>query len=297
MKAFVPLTVTEAMLTSNVGEPEPVYSVAETYPQDATVRGAGIYAHALYVSLQGDNLGHPLTDTAWWLPAGSTNRWRMFDASVGSQTVNPDVIEVSIEVANLVTGIAVANVSASDLQLIVTDPIDGLVRNETYPLIDDTAIGDWWAYFYEPITRKTYLAITDLPPYAGATFTVRLSDPGASVKCGALVLGVVQDLGYTKWGARLGIDDYSVKKRDAFGNYSVVPRAFSRRASFDLWIENSRVDRLVDLLASLRATPTVFIGDERFGSMTVFGFIRSFEVTIPYPDISMWTLDTEGLAQ
>jgi hypothetical protein len=300
MKIIRPMTVDDAaLLSSNV--PEDDY---------AAYNGATVYAtgdRALYItgdihwiieSLQDGNVGNiptgEATDT-YWLLVGNNNRWKMFDTSITSQTQNADTIDVSILGDGRIDSVALLNVNAASVNVIMTDSIDGEVYNETYSLVADSGINDWYAYFFEPIIRLSDFSITDMPPYANATIDVVLSDTGNTVYCGGLVLGLSANIGQTQYGLGLGITDYSVKTQDAFGNYTILERAFRKTADATLFVDNTFVDQLQTMLASYRSTPIVWLGTDSFGASIIYGFYKEFFININYPESSLCTISIEGL--
>lgn len=116
-----------------------------------------------------------------------------------------------------------------------------------------------------------------------------------TVSCGAVIVGLSREIGGTAFGASLGITDFSIKQADDFGNLTVVERAYSKTGDFTVFVANTFVDTLQDLLARLRATPALYIGSDSFASSAIYGFFKEFSVAIPYPDFSVCTIQIEGL--
>lgn len=252
--------------------------------------------HKAYESLQAGNTGHtPRSSPTWWLDLGATNRWKMFDGSVTSQTSNPDSIVIGIKALGRMDSVALLNVSAATARFKMTDATEGVVYDQTYSLVSDSGITDWYAYFFEAITRITDYVELDMPPYANATLDITLTDTGGTALCGACVVGQRKEIGGTQYDASLGIMDYSLKTRDSFGNYTILERAFSKRGNFMLWVENTMVDELHTILASYRATPIVYIGSDRFGCSVIYGFYKDFSTVIKYPTASICNIELEGL--
>lgn len=284
------------MLVSSVAEDEAVYSTGTTYAQNATVRGnTPATAHNLYVSLKPSNSNKPLTDKEWWLPAGATNRWRMFDAVVGSQTIDANSISVVITSPKRLTALALLNIDAAAARVTVTDPTDGVVYDKTLSLISTNGINNLWQWLFADIEKATQKVLLDLPPYAGVQITITLSNPGNSVKCGACVLGRLQRIGATQYGAAVGFVDYSVKERDAFGNAKIGERPFSRRTDLPVRIKNGNVDQVVDQLAKYRAKAIVYIGSELFGSTVIYGYFKEASVVIDRTEDSLLSIELESL--
>lgn len=252
--------------------------------------------HRIYESLQAGNIGHsPRSSPTWWLDLGNTNRWRMFDQAVNSQTSNANSIAVTIQAEGRMDSVALLNVNAATARFVMTDAVDGVVYDHTYSMVGASGISDWYAYFFEAIVRMTDIVELDMPPYANAQIAITLSDTGGTVLCGACIVGQRKELGKTKYGAGVGIMDYSLKQRDAFGNYTIKERAFSRRGTFSLWVEKTLVDELQTILAAYRATPIVYIGADDYGSTVIYGFYKDFSTVISYPTESLCDIELEGL--
>ena len=143
--------------------------------------------------------------------------------------------------------------------------------------------------------QKDTLAVLDMPSYTNARLIVTLTATGKTVLCGELVYGSQLDLGDTQYGARLGIKDYSVKDRDDYGNLRVIERAYSKRATFLVMMDNNFIDYFLSLLASYRATPTVWIGSETYASTHLLGFYIDFSIEIAYPTVSLCSIEIESL--
>lgn len=301
MKIVRPIDILDAnLLSSNVTENDyAAWSAATTYALGDRAIYVIADTHWIVESLQAGNLNHTptgaTTDT-WWLLVGNTNRWKMFDGVVQSQTTNADSIEVTIEsTTERIDSIALFNIDCASVQVTVTDAVDGLVYDETVNMVAPSGITDWYAYFFEPITRITDYVFTELPPYLGADIAVTITDTGATAKCGALVAGLSRNIGGTMYGAQTGIQDYSIKQVDAFGNYSILERAYNKRASFQVRVENSMIDELQTILAGYRATPVVYVGSDDYASTMIYGYYKDFSTVISYPRVSILNIELEGL--
>ena len=106
--------------------------------------------------------------------------------------------------------------------------------------------------------------------------------------------GLSREIGGVQYGASVGITDYSVKSQDAFGNYVITQRAFSKRATFNVMVENGLIDELQTLLADLRATPAIYVGSDGYVSTMIYGFYKDFSTVISYPTLSVLSIELEG---
>jgi len=298
MKIIRPYAINDFTLGScNVPENDyPVYVGATTYALGAIVIIVADNVHTIFESLQAGNTGHdPLVSPAWWLDRGKTNRWRMFDTLVNSQTEHNGDIEFTLLISGRINSISLLNIYAASVRVVATDAIDGVVFDRTIDMRSDLGIIDWWNYFFEPPEWDSDAVITDLPMYANMTISVTLTGISGIAKCGACIAGLTKIIGETQFGASVGIQDYSMKTRDTWGNATVLPRAYNKRANFSVNVDNSGVDRLQNILAGYRSTPILYIGTSEFGSTVILGFYKDFSISISYFTYSVCTIEIEGL--
>ena len=283
-----------ALAATNVAETDyAAYNAGTTYALAARV--IVVADHMVYESLQASNTGHtPSTSPTWWIPVWPTNPWRMFDQAVQSQTTRTDDITVQLDLTGGVDWLSLFNISAASAHVTMTDATEGVVYDETISLVSDSGIVDWYAYFFEPITRKRDLHL-ELPIYADPTLDIVLTDTGATVAIGGCFPGLSRTLGGTQWGAQVGIRDYSRKEESDFGDFTVLQRAYSRWANFSLHVEPGFVDELVNVLADYRATPAIWVADSAYASTVIYGFYDDFQVEISYPTLSACSLRIKGL--
>jgi len=263
--------------------------------------------HKIYESIvvgTGTNIGHyppddDQTAPVYWLEIGSTNRWKVFDISLGTQTEQTESINFVLT-PGLIDSIALLNLDATSVTITVTDPIEGVVYNVTTDLITTINVTDWYTYFFEPIVRaitlvKTNLSTSVLPPYPNATISITITNTGGIAKCGAIIVGQKYNIGAMKWSPSVGITDYSTKTQDVFGNWQIIPRAFADRMTCNLVIKNTIVDETKRQLALYRTTPIVWIGDEDYGCTIVYGYYKDFQIVLSGPIVSDCALELEGL--
>ena len=290
MRLIKPVEITPAKLvSSNVAETDYPEWVAGTY----ALGDRRIKDHHIYESLAAANTFDP-SDTTKWLDIGSTNRWRMFDNKVESLTTNPGAIVVTIKPGSVVNSLALFNLQGKSVTVSVVDPIEGEVYRKEVSLVD-AGVTNWYDWFFEPIGIRTDLVILDMPAYGSANVVVTI-DAGAEVAAvGHLVIGAVKQIGTALYGSAVGITDYSRKTTDVFGNTVVVQRSFSNRAEFDVSLDTSEVTRIRRLLAELRATPVVWIGEESYEATILFGFYKDFQIVFSGPTVSDCSITVEGV--
>jgi len=302
LKVIPPLSITDSILTSsNVAETDyAAWSSGTTYNIGDRVRYVTTNFHKVYESLRATNLNHdPTTDTSsppYWIEVSPTNRWKMFDTSNSTQTTNSNTIVVTLTPGKVINSVVLLNLEGTSVRVKLTDPVEGLVYDKTVSLLNNGNINNWYNYFFNPIQRRTAVTLTDLPAYGAGVVEITITNTGLTAKCGVCIIGAVQYIGEgINLGASIGIQDYSRKEKDDFGNYQLIQRSYSKKAKFSMAVLNEQIDALQDLLASLRTTPCVWIGDDRYSSTIIYGFYKDFDITIAYHLVSDCNLEIEGL--
>ena len=298
-----PVDITDSVLSAtDVPEAdEAEFVLGTTYALDDVVMVTTSGVHSIFISLQNSNTGNQpedddLVNPVFWARSSATNRWAMFSDQISDQTILADEINVSLTPAALVNGISFFNLSASTVQIVMDDPIEGVVYDETFDLVDDSGVNDWYAWYFEPIVRQTTLAVLDLPPFSSADLDITIEDTGNDAKCGLLAIGNQRRIGDSDYGTSIGIVDYSRKDRDTFGNPVITPRNFSRRADYTVTVDTNFVGAISDTLAAFRTTPLTWIGSVNFPSTIIYGYYRDFNMVLSNPTKSLLSIDVEGLA-
>ena len=296
--AVSPITITDSMLTSStVSEADySTWSSSTTYARGARV--IVLSTHKIYESLQASNLNKsPLTQTLWWIEVSPTNKWACFDTSVSTQTAQSTSISYTINPGQAVNALAALNLTnATSMSISMSSALGGgVVFTKTIDLSAKPPYSTWWNWFYSAKITPTQSVNVDLPSYVDGIITVTING-GTSLAVGVLMMGQQRAFGIgLQYGSRVGIQDYSRKETDDYGETVLVQRAFAKRANFDLILEKYETDQLQNFLTDVRATPVLWIGSDEYESTTIFGFYKSFEIVISYSDRSDCSLEIEGL--
>ncbi|MFW2829871.1 hypothetical protein [Sphingomonas sp. ID0503] len=277
-----------------IGTTFTIWSAAATYAKGERVIDPSI--HRVFQSLQAGNTGHALTDPAWWQDIGPTNRYAMFDKSVGTLTTVNEALTVQLSPGG-VDALAVIDTTANTVTVTMVNGSETVYSATKTTAIGGAAISDWYAYFFEPVGKLSALSFYDLPIYPDAVITVTMvgDDPAGAVSAGTLIVGRTLDMGVTETGPGVGITDYSRKETDEFGVTSVVPRDWAKRMNLRTQIATSEVDGIVRALADVRATPVLWQGEEGFDSLTIYGFYKDFSIDLALETISYCSMTIEGL--
>jgi len=289
VKMIRPTSITAANLTSSVAETLSEYAASATYALGDRARSAATN-HA-YESLIAGNMGNALTDASKWLDLGATNRWAMFDTINGTTTTAASSIDVTVAVTGRADGVALLGMAGTSVQIIARDSAGSITYSETTSLISDSGVSSWYDYYSEEIEYLTDIVATDIPIYTNPTIQAIIT----GTACGTMIVGQVRDFGGTIYGADAGIQDYSRKETDEFGNYTLVQRAYAKRSSSKVVCYNSEIDSIFNLLAQYRATPTMWTGTDNYSHTWLFGWAKDWTVSPFNPEKSYLTIQLEGL--
>lgn len=238
----------------------------------------------------------PHTLTTHWVEVGPTNRWAAFDTSGGTYSYSSGANIVFSFTMDRATSIALVELTARSVRIQATAPGYPNYYDQTYNLGDRAVINNWYDYFTADSFLATELIITDIPAIPATTFTITIENNSNPLQVGNLIAGTNIEMGNTKYGAKIGIIDYSKKEVNEFGKATIVKRTFSKKMDVTLDVDNGIIDSVAARLNYLRSTPCLWVGaNGAFESLTVYGFYRDYSVEIAYPTHSICSLQIEGL--
>lgn len=300
MQIVIPeYTIDATLHSTDVAESDyPLYDPLATYAINETLIYIDTNKHWVIRSLINGNVGNiptGLSPDTKWVKVSETNRWKMFDLKSTSQTFNTNSISVTLIGINQVDAISLLNIEAESLTVTVKDQYGVSVYTDDRDLISTEGIYDAYTYFFSPIVRLTDVVLTDIPPYALASYEITLTDVGGTVKCGTCLIGKKMDLGATRYGMQIGITDYSVKRADEFGDFTITERAYSKQMNASAYVANTQVNAQINLLNRFRSTPLIWIGSDQFSSSFIYGFYKDYQVIVQYVTQSLINFEVEGL--
>lgn len=181
------------------------------------------------------------------------------------------------------------------MRIRLDDPVYGNVYDKTVDLSSVPETVGWWGWFFGQRVQPSLTVSLDLPSFPSAELTLDFFG-GIDLAVGTVLFGQQTFLGKgIKYGARVGIKDYSRKEANDFGDVVLVQRAFAKRANFDMYLDKAQTDSVQNILSGLRAVPCLWIGSSEYESTILYGIYKDFEVMISYPTYSDCSLEIEGL--
>jgi len=293
MKYVTPRTIT--LTSTDVPENDyPAWVSGTTYAIDDYVIRTSI--HRVFKSANNfTSTVAPEDDPNNWVDWGATNAYKIVDEFVNTRTEKAESFTFSFTQAEVCDTMALFNLEAGTVRGVMNDGITD-VHDQTYNL-DDTAIADWYDYFYEDFILRSDLYI-ELPTYRNITYTVTVTNTGGTAACGLIVVGRAKDLGCTLTNPNVGILDYSKKETNEWGGTFLAKGKIAKRADCSVMMDTGFVDEFNRRLAKIAGEAVLFIGDEReggFESLLIYGFYRDFGIIIQSSEKSECTLSLEGL--
>lgn len=294
------IRVNDSMLqATNVAENDyGVYDESTTY--NLNDRAIDLTTHRVYESQVDGNLGNdPTTDDGTnWLDVSATNRWKAFDSVLGDTVTQSGSIEYTIRPDSSITGVYFFGLNAQSVRVRVVDPAGPTgIYDETKELVSTGDVVDWFSFFFSGVDYEDEMDFFGIPGYAGYDVHVIIDAGGGTAAVSQILLGEILNLGDTLEGTSIGIEDFSRKERDDFGNATIVERAFIDRHDFIFRLETNNARRVKRILARLRATPALYYSHEG-GTLlgtAIFGFPTDFSIPLNASGYSTANLQVEGL--
>ena len=111
-----------------------------------------------------------------WQYVYPTNKFAMFDTVNGTTSDDSGPITLNLRPGAVISSVSAFNLSATRINVKMTDPVIGEVYNENLTMRDDSEIVDWYQYWYAPIENVNEFVLADLPAYINADVEVTFSN-------------------------------------------------------------------------------------------------------------------------
>ncbi|WP_139809991.1 hypothetical protein [Sphingomonas azotifigens] len=254
----------------------PAWAAPTSYALGARVIVAS--THRVFESAVAGNQGHdPLTSgSAFWVDAGPTNRWAMFDAAAGPATTAAAVIAVTLALGDSVDAIGLVDLQAESVRIEIAAA--GVT-------IFDATRG-------APAACEVFLG---LPAATGRSATITIAPTGGAAIVGKLITGAALDLGTLADAPTVGLTDFSRRETDAFGVTTIAERGWTKRIEAKCLIDAAAVDGIQRQLAAIRAQAALWVGEGDVPSLISYGFFKDFSQIISLQGVSTCALSIDGL--
>jgi len=247
------------------------WSSGTTYGSGDHVMVTTSEPHKIYESLQAGNTNKPpAANPTWWQDQGGTNRWKMFDEFLDTQSEKLTSIVVEVDASNC-DRVMLFNMDATAVSLELTDNgTSSVVQTLNFDLLGNDGA-------YQPSL------ISGIYIYADATLKITITKTGGTAKCGLCRVGWSTYIGATKYGISPGFVDYSIKDTDGFGYTYLSVGAWAKEIDLEAIIEYGNVDSVYEDLVAARGTLVGVECNEAetdYECLRAFGYIESWKIKI-----------------
>ena len=288
---IVPALINDAtLLSSNIPEDDYDNWVAGTFAEgDRVIRSV---THSVYEALT-DHTGTlpPEQDGVNWIRVGSTNRFRAFDSSVGQSANKLELITYKVSPLTRCDSIALINMVAVTVQVIVRNGANVVVYDQTKDLVDTSGIENWLDYFLFDGEYQPEHVFINLPINPDGSVEIKIqATTGATAEVGEIVIGKSVELGIVLDQSRSGFTDYTIRQQDPFGNVTFTVRPTARKAEWVLESQTTANRRIQRALEQVRGVTCYFhpgdgmssyylgvlgVADDYFPALAAGGYTRS----------------------
>lgn len=299
-----PITITDAMLTSSI--PEPDASVGEVVWNAATNYTAGTRVirtttHKIYerIGLAGVDAGLPEVTPLKWIEVGPTNKWAMFDLSRTTKSTSTTDIVITIVPDIRFNSIGIGGSSATSVDISVSSPSTGVVFSSEDNMYS-RGTKRWYEYFFSRFSVRTQLLKTGISPISNSEITITLTAGTSGVSVGSIIIGSSVFLGDIQVSPSVEIINFSKIDRDIYGNANLITRRTLPKTTQRTIIPKANINKVINIREDLNAVPALWAGltDDTHGyfePLLIFGIYKEFTVNMNYPDHAEINLELEEL--
>lgn len=248
--------------------------------------------HGEYQALTNNTGLDPRTNPTAWKFLGTTNRWKMFDQYLNTQTVNSGSITATLTCYDA-QAIFIGNIDADSVRIQIKENFGGtIIEDITYSLIPDP-IG-WQSYLYGSWLDERKRNIIYERTTLTRDITIIVTATATTAKIGSFLAGYSNLIGATLWQFRKSVLDYSTVATDTQSGATFLQVGnYAKLMDGTLHIDTSISGEIEDMLISLRGIPIVFY--DTLKTTLVYGFIKTWDMNINGPVETKIDLKLQGL--
>ena len=161
-------------------------------------------------------------------------------------------------------------------------------------------VNSWSDYFFAEIRFAESKTDTFTISYDLQVRFVITGNSGQTIRCGHCLVGQRRYLGKSQYGVSAGINDYSTKETNTFGETYLEQGSYSKTNELDIWIEKSSTDQIFTILSKLRSTPCAWDfneGDTDYSTLVLYGFYQDYDILMQDYAQTLISIEIQGLTQ
>lgn len=230
-----------------------------------------------------------------WQFLGTTNKYKMFDKYLTSQSVINGKIIVQM-VAYEAQAVYLGNLDAQSVKIEVIDNytaevIETFEKTLIRDVIDafDYGYGDWIE------NRKNQIVFERTTATRNISFIIEINNGSSDAKCGIFCCGKVKEVGVTKWGINIGALDYSTVGTDtSTGDTSLIEGNYAPTLDLDLFTYTKNAMTLNKVLNDARGKGVVFMAGYS-DDLVVYGYKQKHSTVMSGAVETIITVNIIGL--
>lgn len=247
----------------------------------------------LFQSMKDDNDSEPTTNIDWY-ELTTQNAYKAFDIYLNTHTTAKDSLSIWLDLTK-------CNYTA--LLSLLGEKIRIRAYSSSMEKLDDieidlvTNIEGWEDYFYGDLDEFLSSVFEDITYSYTGYLRVDLTGSQNPILLGKALVGYKKELGATLLGLRGSITDYSTKETDDYGNIYLKQGAYAIESSGRIMVDNNNLDYLFRKLASLRATPVLWLSgaEDTYKTLNTYGYYKDFSIIFDNNVTSTCDLTIQGI--
>lgn len=304
---LAPVTITSGMITSmtanGVAVPEdsnPLWT-SSTGPYTTGQRVYLSGTHRVYEAAKAVPVGaaydpslpanqyNAAGEITYWIDAGPTNKFAMFDAVVSTRTSAASPFVVTLK-PGYFTGFALFGLNADAIHVTVKDAPGGTVIYDYSGPLEGSAPADYYEYFFDRFKPQTQFIAAEIDPYNNAEITLTLTKGSGNAEVGMFAIGDMRPIGAPLRGASVEPISYDSVVTDVFGNTTIKKRNNATGMNLSAKMDIEDANTVIDTIRELLGTPVVVVGStaDMYEALTVFGLVSARQ---QYDDFGMPTIN------
>lgn len=300
MKILKPQTLILSY-SSVPGSSYPEWAIGDSFEigDNVKITDSGETEYECLIANTADADNSPADDTNTWLNLGASNKYKMLDDYINTQTVDSaGSLVVELTTTDYADALALFDVSGTTITIqMYSGPI--LVSEESTEVFGNEYLIDNWAdYFFSGFEVFPDFNFDVQGLYLNLKIKITITQRDGKVGLGHCIAGRYVELGKTKYEPKVGIEDYSVQKVNDFGETYLNKRAYAKTGTAEIALKTNAISKVTNILAAARSTPCLYQlnnDSTTYEPLLIYGFYRDFSVVMQDFNQSVLSIEIEGM--
>ena len=250
--------------------------------------------HGEYKALTANTNKIPSDNPTDWKFLGTTNRWKMFDQFLNTQTTATTSMQYVLSSYDL-QAVFIGNLTnVNEIRIEIISNLNSAVL-EDVTLKTSRESKDWYEYFFGTLSGGMYRTMLYERITLDRDVSLRITFTGVgTIGIGTFIVGTKKNIGALTYGFSLSSLDYSTVLTDTSSGATYLSKGNSvRLLTGTAFIPTNLADSCYDDLVEIQGIPAVFY--DTLESTRIYGFIKKFDMPIKSPVETLVNIDIQGL--